>query len=198
MEYKIIGTGSTGNEKWEPIKDFEDKYEISSLGRIRNKLTNKILKMTNKNGDYFRIILYNKNKKKSCYIHRLVAETFIPNPQNYHYVNHKDLNKQNNKVENLEWCTQSYNTIHAIKNGVPILSGINKYNKTKGFKKYGYIYQYDLKGKFIRKYKTIEEAYSKTKVCKRNILQVMNHEEGRKQAGNYIWKCEREVMRNEI
>lgn len=183
-------------EIWKDVQDFPQKYEISNKGRLRNKTTNHIYKQTNKKGDYFTIILYDDNHKKSVRIHRLVAKTFIPNPNNYPCVNHKDLNKQNNNVNNLEWCTQSYNVKHAIENGTNIMSGFNRYNKNKFKNKYGKLYQYDKNMRLLNVYENLNEAYEKTGVCKRNILQCINHQEGRKQAGNYIWQCEKGVMNN--
>lgn len=185
-------------EIWKPIKDFESKYEISNLGRLRNKFNNHIYKFTNKNGDYFSAILYDDLHKKSVRIHRLVAETFIENPNNYPVVNHKDMNKQNNRADNLEWCTCSQNNIHAIKNGAKTMSGFNRYNKNKFKNKYGKIYQCDKEKNIIKIYNSLEEAYLETGVCKRNILHVMNHEEGRTQAGGYVWLSEKEVVGNDL
>ena len=185
-------------EIWKPIKDFETKYEISSKGRIRNLKTGHILKMTNQYGDYFRIILYDEIKNKSCYVHRLVAEHFIDNPNNYPCVNHKDLNKQNNNVSNLEWCTYSYNTKDAILKGANTMSGFNNHNKNKFKNKYGKIFQCDRDKNVINIYDSLNEAHNKTGVCARNILHCINHQEGRTQAGGYIWKSEKEVMNNEI
>lgn len=185
-------------EIWKPVKTFETKYEISNLGNLKNIRTNKILKMTNKKKDYFRIILYDENHKRTTYIHRLVAETFIPNPNNFPIINHIDLNKQNNRVDNLEWCTQSHNTKDAISKGAKTMSGFNKYNKNKFNNKYGKLYQYDMKNNLINTFNNLEEAYIDTGVCKRNILQVINKQEGRKQAGGYIWKCEKRGDLNEV
>lgn len=185
-------------EIWKEVADFPEKYEISSLGRIKNKITNYIYKNTNKNGDYFRFCLYDKNKKRTCLIHREVAKAFIPNPNNLPCVNHKDLNKQNNNVENLEWCTVAYNTKHAIFNGVDVMKGFNGYNKNKFFKKYGNLYQYDKNMQLVNIYENLNDAYEKTGICKRNILQCINHQEGRKQAGGYIWRCGKEMMNSEI
>lgn len=185
-------------EIWKLVNGFENKYAISNFGRIKNIRTNHILKMTNKYGDYFRIILYDETHKKSCYIHRLVAEHFLKNPNNYPCINHKDLDKQNNRVDNLEWCTYSYNTKDAISKGANTMAGFNKYNKNKFYNKYGKLFQLDKNRNVINVYETLEEAYNKTGICKRNILQVINHQEGRKQAGGYIWLSEREVMTNEI
>ena len=185
-------------EIWKPIEDFKNKYEISNLGRIKNIQTNRILKMTNQYGNYFSIILYDKTHKRNAKIHREVAQAFIPNPNNYPCINHKDLNKQNNCVDNLEWCTYSYNTKDAIKKGANTMSGFNRYNKEKAHKKYGYIYQYDLSMKYINKYYSPLEASKATGVCHRNILQVINHQEGRVQAGGYIWLCEKKAMSNDL
>lgn len=185
-------------EIWKPIKGFESKYEISNLGRLKNIKTNHILKMTNQYGDYFSVILYDETHKKSTRIHRLVAEHFIDNPNNYPCVNHKDMNKQNNCTDNLEWCTYSYNTKDAINKGANVLGGVMKHNKNKFYKKYGKLYQYDKNNNLLNTFYDTNEAHKKTGVCIRNILQVINHQQGRKQAGGYIWKSEREVLNNEI
>lgn len=182
-------------EIWKSIEDFADKYEISNLGRIKNKKTNHIYKNTNQYGDYFTIILYDEKHKRSTRIHREVAQAFIPNPNNYPCVNHKDLNKQNNNVDNLEWCTYSQNSLHALNNGIDIVKGLNNHNKNKFKNKYGKIYQYDKNNKLINIYNSLQEAYNETHTCTRNILQVINHEQGRKQANGFIWKCEKEVMK---
>lgn len=182
-------------EIWKPIATFENKYEISNKGRIKNIITNHIYKLTNKKGDYFTVILYDKNHKKSVRIHRLVAEAFIPNPNNYPCVNHKDLNKQNNCVDNLEWCTFSHNTKDAIQKGANTMNGFNKYNKNKFKEKYGKLFQCDLDGEVICIFDNLEEAHQVTGVCKRNILHCINHQEGRTQAGGYKWISEKEVMK---
>lgn len=105
-------------EIWKPINGFN--YEISNKGNIRNS-QGKILKTFIQNRGYVCIRLAPKAVHKT--IHRLVAEHFIPNPNNLPCVNHIDGNKQNNSVENLEWCTVSGNILHARK------TGLNPYNK---------------------------------------------------------------------
>jgi len=103
-------------EVWKkvPVEGFE-RYSISSMGQVRNDKTKRILKINVRNdGDrasqgYCYICLVGE-KKQNFRVHRLVALVFIPNPNNYPYVNHIDGNKENNCVENLEWCTQLYNT----------------------------------------------------------------------------------------
>ena len=117
-------------ELWCDIKDYEGIYQVSTIGNVRvlNRVRiikgvrqfypTKNLKQVKSNSGYFIIILA---KDKECFpmpVHRIVAEAFIPNPFNYSQVNHIDGNKENNMVENLEWCSQSQNTIHAYAIGL--------------------------------------------------------------------------------
>ncbi len=104
-------------EIWKP---YIYTYEISNLGRLRNVKTNKVLKVNQTGKGYLGVCvsLGSRNNYKMIKIHRAVAETFIPNPNNLPQVNHKDGNKINNRVDNLEWCDNKYNTIHAIDLGL--------------------------------------------------------------------------------
>lgn len=101
-------------------KDLGDFYLISNTGEIKGLKTNKIRKKNiNHEGYYFVCISLGSRKSKPLLkVHRAVAETFIPNINNYPIINHKDGNKLNNNVENLEWCTYQYNTKHAIENNL--------------------------------------------------------------------------------
>lgn len=118
------------NEVWKPIPSYEGYYEASNTGRIRSldRVVNveeteqhceyeysqkgKILIPILNNAGYYRVSLVKERSKKIHSIHRLVAKTFIDNPNNYQCVNHIDENKLNNNVYNLEWCTHRYNTNH--------------------------------------------------------------------------------------
>ena len=95
-------------EEYKEIKGFED-YQVSNYGNIKSLITNIILRPRNNNKGYYLVCLYKDGKKYYKLVHRLVAEAFIPNPDNLPCVNHKDENTQNNHVDNLEWCTQKYN-----------------------------------------------------------------------------------------
>ena len=95
-----------------PIKNFEKHYEVSSFGRISNY--RKIMQTYEINSGYLAIKFTINGKRTSHLVHRLVAETFIPNPENKSEVNHIDGNKHNNRVDNLEWVSSSENKQHAI------------------------------------------------------------------------------------
>lgn len=101
-------------EHWNPIQDFTN-YHISTFGNIKNIITNKFLKPCNKAG-YYHVSLVNSTSRKSFKIHRLVAIAFISNPENKPEVNHKDKNKLNNHINNLEWTTRAENNLHRCKN----------------------------------------------------------------------------------
>lgn len=115
------------NEIWKAVPGYEGSFEVSDKGNFRslNRLVpsrygkprnypGKPLKVEEMQDGYKRIVLMKDAVKKRYMCHRLVAEAFIPNPDNLPYVNHIDGNRGNNCVENLEWCTQEQNEKHAI------------------------------------------------------------------------------------
>lgn len=111
------------NEIWKSIEGF-DKYEISTHGRVKNKEYNDLLKFKIRDDGYNEIGLYNSNNTQMILkVHILVAKAFLNNHEKYPIVNHKDGNKRNNNVNNLEWCTYSQNTIHAHENELIIAHG---------------------------------------------------------------------------
>lgn len=104
-------------EIWKDIPDFEGLYQVSTWGRIKGQRG--ILKPYKNAKGYLKVGLFTDGKCHKKRINRLVAMTFIPNPNNYPQLNHKDGNKENNSVTNLEWCNNKYNCEHArnMKNG---------------------------------------------------------------------------------
>lgn len=99
-------------EKWHNISN--SNYEVSDFGRIRNKTTSKILKTSPNTYGYLRFSLEGKDKL----VHRVVAEAFIPNPDNKPQINHKNGVKTDNRIDNLEWCSVKENIRHAHKTGL--------------------------------------------------------------------------------
>lgn len=109
------------NEIWVPIKGYEGLYEVSNFGRVRSLnyrhtgQTNVLSPGENKRG-YLKVNLWKMGKNNIYSVHRLVAEAFLPNWFDDPVVNHIDENPSNNNVENLEWCSQQYNTNHGTRN----------------------------------------------------------------------------------
>lgn len=107
-------------EQWKPIEGTDGKYEVSNLGHVRtNGKRPGLLTLTKQPSGYrYAMIELSNGKQKNCRVHRLVAEHFLPNPDNLSEVNHKDGNKDHNRADNLEWCTRSYNVKHSFDTGL--------------------------------------------------------------------------------
>lgn len=142
-------------EVWKPVVGYETSDEISNMGRMRiinyrNTGKYKLRKFTINKG-YFTVGLTKNSITKLYQVHRLVAEVFIPNPQNLPCVNHKDENKLNNSVENLEWCDVKYNNAYGTRN-----KRIGQKNKNGKLSKT--VLQYDLEGNFIKEWPSAREC----------------------------------------
>ena len=115
---------SLKNEIWRDIEGYEGSYQVSNLGRVKSlfreagtvnkKYTckEKILKPRRQKRDYYAVMLWKDGKSRQFRVHRLVAQAFIPNPDNLPVINHKDENPSNNEADNLEWCTVKYNSYY--------------------------------------------------------------------------------------
>lgn len=174
------------NEIWKNIENYEGLYQVSNLGKVKSLdriindikgktylLKGKEIKFSQNNSGYVLVVLSKNKKSKTYLVHRLVAETFIPNPNNLPQVNHKNEIKSDNRVENLEWCSAKYNInygtcIERAKLHYPSRKGKNNPNFSKKMSKELYekllkinskpICQYSKQGEFIKKFNSISEA----------------------------------------
>ena len=139
--------GDLVQEVWKDIEGYEGLYQISNFGRVKSfvKSRPKIKSLSNDKDGYLLCVLNKLNKKRTFKVHRLVAMSFIPNPENKSQVNHKDGNKHNNIVDNLEWVTPVENMYHARINGLrsSMYHGVS---------------QYDLSGNLIQNFNSVTEA----------------------------------------
>ena len=166
-------------EVWKDIPGYENLYQVSNKGRIKSLYNYKrngtdILIPRLKKG-YYTIGLRKSGKRKWIGIHRLVAMAFIPNENNYKCVNHKDENPINNVVSNLEWCTHKYNNCY----GTRIERVKEKVSKP--------VLKYDLKGNFIKEYKSLMEAYRDSNIKSASNITMCCYGKY-KQAGGYVWR----------
>lgn len=151
-------------EEWKDIANFEGLYQVSNLGRVKSLPKvgsgghNGITLSQSKDKDgYLLVYLYANRKKVACKVHRLVAKAFIPNPNNFPQVNHKDEVKDNNCFTNLEWCSPSYNNSYGEGN-------INRANS-----KRVPILQLDMNDNIVREFNSAKEAESTLRFNSSNI-----------------------------
>lgn len=166
-----------------PIKDFEKLYGINKKGDVFGYKRAKILKQKTNRYGYKTIKLCKNNQLYYFMVHRLVAQTFINNPNNLPQVNHKDGVKSNNKVDNLEWCTQSENMKHAYRMGL----------EKKKCKK---VCQYDAHGSFLKIFDSIKDA-SLYFGLKRNSYHLVQACKNGKKYNGFFWKFYQESDSNE-
>lgn len=181
-------------EYWADIKDFVGLYQVSNFGKVRNTNTGRILKQQTTKRGYLQVGLWKNNKEKKCYVHRLVAQAFIPNPKRLKEVNHKDEDKTNNFVwvnpdgtvdlekSNLEWCTRKYNCNYG---SIQI-----KKSSSQSIP----IYQYTLEGVFVKRWKSATEVEKTLGFDQGNICNALQLKKRYKTAYGYIWKYERDAV----
>lgn len=133
---------------------------------------------------YHNVNLSLNGKSKTCRVHRLVAKTFIPNPNNYPVINHIDGNKDNNSSNNLEWCTQKHNIIQSFKNGQQKPTWKGKKGKLNHLSKK--INQYDLNGNFIKQWDSMRDVERELNIVPINISRCCRNI--RNKAGGYKWE----------
>lgn len=184
-------------EVWKDIKEYEGFYQISSYGRVRNSKDEIIAQRSDKNG-YKVINLSKKGTKKTYRVHRLVAETFIENPNNFPEINHKDETRDNNHVENLEWCDRKYNNNygHKIEKSAAYMKANGPKGKDNYFSSHIFVganharsksvIQMDHAGNIIATYDCARSAAESVNCSPSAITAVCRGE--REQAKGYIWQ----------
>ena len=172
-------------EIWKDIVGYEGLYQISNYGNVRSLNYHRenrihILKQIVDYTGYLFVCLSKNKKRKQFKIHRLVADAFLDNPNNLPCINHKDENKENNNVSNLEWCNHKYNNVYGTR-----IKRVSE--KTTNGKLSKPVLQYDLEGNFIAEYPSSHEVqrqfgydYSSISKCCRGYRS--------KTAYGYIWK----------
>ena len=178
-------------EIWKDIPNYEGIYQVSNLGNVRDIITDrhrkpKNLTLNHRSG-YYSVMLCKDKTQKNVLVHRLVAQSFIPNPQNKPQVNHIDGNKQNNCVDNLEWCTAKENLQHASKMGL--------LQKEKQIRKRT-VYQFSLSGTFIKEWESYFDAAKSLNVRPVNIYRCLSGEHN--SSCGYIWSWEQNLSQTQI
>lgn len=179
-------------EEWRDVVGCEGRYQVSNFGNVRSLFFNRLVSVFTKSNGYKCVTLhYKRGKHTVFYIHRLVAQAFLPNPDSLPQINHKDENKANNNVDNLEWCTCQYNVNYG--------TGIKRRNNTKGFKNRFFdhekmskrfrrkVNQYSLDGTLIKQWSWSGEAVKALNLKQANSIRYCCRNEG-KTAHGYVWR----------
>lgn len=183
---------------WKDVSGYEGLYQVSNLGEVRSLgryinsgitdkrfLRGRTLKPKVRKEGYLEVALYKNHRKKWITVHRLVAKTFIPDPEHLPQVNHKDENKENNKVGNLEWCSAQYNINYGTRN-------VRMANSNTNGKQSKPILQISLDGRLIKLWPSLREAerhgfdHRHISACCRGKVMT---------AGGYRWKYAEEGNR---
>lgn len=177
-------------EEWRPVEGYEGLYEVSNLGRVKSleridsggvRRGGHFMSFTSDKGGYLRCKLTKNGNYKLMLVHRLVAKAFIPNPNNYPCINHKDEDPTNNCVENLEWCTYSYNINYGNRKAKVKEKELNgPLSKS--------VAKYSVNGDFIQVFSSVNEASRQTGIKPSNISNCCNKKPHYLTAGGYVWR----------
>ena len=172
--------------RWKEIEGTNGLYLISDEGEVFSVRTNKCKKMTYGKYGHCRVELCIDGLSRHVSVHRLVAEAFIPNPNNYPIINHKDENPRNNRVDNLEWCTYKYNTnygscLEKMAKNHHYVSGEENAKSKK-------VYRFTLTGELIAEYGSVGEASRMTGLNRKSIAKACNG--GLKKYAECCWSYE--------
>lgn len=181
-------------EIWKDIKDYRGYYQVSNLGRVKGierivyagsgkyrKQYEKIMSNKKNNGNGYKIVSLNKDGiSKNYYVHRLVAESFIPNLNNYPQINHKNENKSDNNINNLEWCTPKYNNCYGTR--LERLSGFLVSNKIN----WKAILQIDDDNNIICRFDSIKQASKYFNISNQAISDCLRGKQNH--SAGYKWK----------
>lgn len=199
-------------EIWKDIEGYEGLYQVSNLGRVKSleriikmvskgtecykRIQESVLKQCKSRSGYYLVVLSKNGGQKNLSVHRLVAKAFIPNPNNYPQVNHKDECKTNNIVwvnedgtidqekSNLEWCTNSYNVNYGTRT---IRCGNTLINRNDLSK---VVYQFNLYGELLNKWESLSEA-GRNGYCVQGISRCINGK--MKTYKNSIWSFDNKI-----
>lgn len=185
-------------EVWKDVHGFEEAYQVSNFGRIKRKERTDSNNRTHKerimspsmySNGYMNVELRMNNKKRRTSVHRLVAEAFIDNPLNLPQINHKDENKANNHVSNLEWCTAQYNIRY--KDGV-------KRRRATAILNSNAVCKYGMEGEFIEKFECATDAAISVNGSCTEILSCCHHRAHSLSYKGYMWRFLSECNCNKI
>lgn len=177
-------------EIWKPVRNYEGLYEVSNMGRVKSvermkwcgkgyyKAPERILKLKKRKDGYLQIKLHKDGAEKVYLVHRLVSEAFIPNPNNLPEVNHKDEDKTNNHIDNLEFCSRLYNNTYngrAKKAGKKLAEKLSKP-----------VYSISKESGLITYWKSATVASRQIGISQSNICACLKGK--RKSAGGFYWQ----------
>lgn len=176
---------------WKPISGFEGLYEVSNHGDVRSltryikhdyfmqKRKGMTIRQSTSKTGYKRVTLTKNGKPHYFNVHRLVAQAFIPNPNNFSQVNHKNENKNDNRVGNLEWCTQAYNNAYGTR-----MKRVIEANKIAQASKP--VCQYNDAGEIVHKWRSLREIERETKFSRKHVADCCKGKV--KTAYGFTWK----------